>query len=107
MSIHQYPTNYSVSTNEDIFEYIKFDILYELLSKPIQLEKLELDTLQAVAHLEYDDFKDIIKSFLKLILVLGKALEDVKVVRFNRIIGKIPDIVQIFYKSIVSLEKFT
>jgi hypothetical protein len=29
--IHLYPVNYSVATNEDIFRYIKFDILYDLL----------------------------------------------------------------------------
>jgi hypothetical protein len=77
VSIHLYPTNYSVSTNEDIFQYIKFDVLYELLNEPIDFEKLELDSLQAIAHLEYDDFKDIVKAFIKLIPALGKALTDV------------------------------
>ncbi|TGN29180.1 P-loop NTPase fold protein [Empedobacter tilapiae] len=40
--IKLYPVNYSVSSNEDIFELIKFDILFELLSKytaEIKLEK--------------------------------------------------------------------
>ncbi|WP_313303934.1 P-loop NTPase fold protein [Empedobacter sp.] len=40
--IKLYPVNYSVSSNEDIFELIKFDILFELLTKytaEIQLEK--------------------------------------------------------------------
>jgi len=31
--IHLYPVNYSISTTEDIFKYIKIDILYELLTK--------------------------------------------------------------------------
>ena len=30
--IHLYPVNYSISTTEDIFKYIKIDILYELLT---------------------------------------------------------------------------
>ncbi len=31
--IYLYPVNYSISSNEDIFELIKYDILLELLSK--------------------------------------------------------------------------
>ena len=33
------PINYSVSSNEDIFEYIKFDILFQLLGKDIPFEE--------------------------------------------------------------------
>lgn len=44
--IKLYPVNYSVSNNEDIFELIKFDILFELISKhrtDIDLKKSDFD----------------------------------------------------------------
>src|SRR5690554_5891 len=31
--IHLFPVNYSVSSNEDIFELIKYDILFEIMLK--------------------------------------------------------------------------
>lgn len=37
--IYLAPINYSVSSNEDIFEYIKFDILFQLMGKNIPFEK--------------------------------------------------------------------
>src|SRR6266487_4791162 len=42
VALHLYPTNYSVSKNEDIFELIKFDILYEILTQKIAFEKVDV-----------------------------------------------------------------
>lgn len=44
--IRLYPVNYAVSANEDVFELIKFDILYELMAhhqKEINLQKEDFD----------------------------------------------------------------
>ena len=44
--IRLYPVNYAVSANEDVFELIKFDILYELIAhhqKEIKLQKEDFD----------------------------------------------------------------
>lgn len=41
ISIKLNPINYSVSANEDVFELIKFDIVFELLSKYQSILKLE------------------------------------------------------------------
>lgn len=49
-----YPVNYSVAKNEDIFEYIKRDIIYQLNEKH-QLDKFDLDA-----------FVDTISSFVNL-----------------------------------------
>lgn len=51
--IKLYPVNYSVSSNEDIFELIKFDILFELLSK-----------YTAEVNLEKDDFTFWLRSWM-------------------------------------------
>jgi len=77
VSIHLYPTNYAVSTNEDIFEYIKFDILYELLSKGIKLEKIEVSKLQATTLLSSDEQFEIFTKFIETIPEIGKKVTDV------------------------------
>lgn len=41
-SIHLYPVNYSVASNEDIFELIKYDILFSLLEKNLEFEKFKI-----------------------------------------------------------------
>lgn len=54
------PVNYSVSRNEDIFELIKFDIAYQLLSKDIDFEKLEFDTKQFSEYYLVKNYSTII-----------------------------------------------
>jgi hypothetical protein len=49
-AVHLFPTNYTTSKNEDVFELIKFDILYELLSKSPDIETFKLEKVFA-AHL--------------------------------------------------------
>lgn len=51
-TIHLYPVNYTISTTEDIFKYIKLDILYELLTKyelDYSAEKLSFATIASFA----------------------------------------------------------
>jgi hypothetical protein len=42
-SIHIYPVNYSIASNEDIFELIKYDILFQLIGKVPKDEFLKLE----------------------------------------------------------------
>lgn len=39
--IKLYPVHYSISPNEDIYEFVKFDILCQLLSKGVGCNALE------------------------------------------------------------------
>lgn len=48
ITLKLYPVNYSIAPNQDVFELIKYDLLYELLSHypdEIQLQKDEFSTL--------------------------------------------------------------
>lgn len=42
-AIHIYPVNYSVDSNEDIFELIKYDVLFKLLEKDLDFEELKIE----------------------------------------------------------------
>ncbi|MBP1593016.1 MAG: hypothetical protein H6Q12_34 [Bacteroidetes bacterium] len=70
--IYLSPVNYSVSNNEDIFEYIKYDILSQLL----QLENIE-DYLpketesEKLLSLSPSNVKDVLLPFIKCIPSVG------------------------------------
>jgi len=73
------PINYSVSSNKDIFELIKFDIVFELLSKyqdQIDLEFFKPSISEALLPFLKSDFKglNILTSILQLESKIGKPL---------------------------------
>jgi len=82
-AIHLYPVNYSVSSNEDIFELIKYDILFELVLKykdSIQnIDELELDKGLALQLYMQDNFKalDFTQQVFKATTKLGKSISDI------------------------------
>lgn len=77
LALHLYPVNYSVSKNEDIFELIKYDILYELLNKEVSLDKLEVSFSAAIPFLDSEEQTKAIGQFLSFIPKLGKTVVDV------------------------------
>ncbi|MDF2476486.1 MAG: hypothetical protein K0S24_1969 [Sphingobacterium sp.] len=82
-AIHLYPVNYSVSSNEDIFELIKYDILFELILKyedSIEnIDSLELDKGLALQLYVQDNFKalDFTQQVFKATTKLGKSISDI------------------------------
>lgn len=77
--IKLYPVNYAVSANEDIFELIKYDILYELtekFSEDIEFEKDDFSLkLRSYMFLRYKmDKKALVTGLLDLGGEIGKPL---------------------------------
>ena len=70
--IYLYPINYSVSNNEDIFTYIKYDILYELLAQ----EDFKLDQkftiFETLPHYIFNNIDDLLKSLYFAFDSVGK-----------------------------------
>jgi hypothetical protein len=72
-----FPVNYSVAHNEDIFKYIKADILFELFRKDIEFDKDEFShTVSGPAYFTSDPVR-ILSPLIKLIPKIGKAADDV------------------------------
>jgi hypothetical protein len=71
-SISLYPTNYSVAKNEDIFELIKYDILYEILNDKPDLESLSTTNFEALAFIANEDIYNLFKAFIEAIPTVGK-----------------------------------
>lgn len=82
-AIQLYPVNYSVSSNEDIFELIKYDILFELVLKYKEsikdIDALELDKGLALQLYIHDNFKalDFTQQLFKATTKLGKSISDI------------------------------
>ncbi|MDB5226282.1 MAG: hypothetical protein JWN78_475 [Bacteroidota bacterium] len=75
--VHLYPVNYSVATNEDIFKYIKFDILYELIeNKIITLEKNDFSFLTTSKYYLWFHFPKFIMSLLSFLPKVGKEIDE-------------------------------
>lgn len=74
--IHLFPVNYSVASNEDIFELIKYDIFFKLLGKNIDYEKIEFDLNLSLQHYLLNHFTDILLPFLKFIPQVGGSIYD-------------------------------
>lgn len=81
--IHLYPVNYSVASNEDIFELIKYDLLFDLMLKfgeQIEnLDDLQIDKGLAIQLYIQNNFKafDFIQQVFKSTSKLGKNISDV------------------------------
>lgn len=90
ISLHLYPTNYSVSQSADIFELIKYDVLYELLKHDPQLEKIEFSFLDKLTFLNLKDTARLISPFMELIPEIGKDISIIiaGILKLNKVISE-------------------
>ncbi len=73
--IYLTPVNYVVSQNEDIFEYIKYDILFELFRKDLDFEKLEFSRLLTSQMFILNKPMEIIRTLLSSASKLDKTVD--------------------------------
>jgi len=79
---HLFPVNYQITSNENIIDFLKYDILIELLKKNKSIiQKNDYCNLIDLQRLLYfwgkDNFVEIFKTGISLIPKLGKPLKDV------------------------------
>lgn len=73
------PINYMVSSNEDIFQLIKYDIIYELLIHSKEYELFDNTVLPEAMMKEYfiaNQLGDILENFLTAINLIDKSALD-------------------------------
>jgi len=79
---HLFPVNYQITSNENIIEFLKYDILIELLKKDKDIvQKNDYSNLIDLQRLLYiwgkDNFVEIFKTGVSIIPKLGKPLKEV------------------------------
>lgn len=77
-AFHLFPVNYAVLNNEDIFKFIKYDILYEMLSRKMIDIKGSTAFLKDQPSFIKNNSINIISLFLLLIPKMGKQLFQLK-----------------------------
>lgn len=71
------PVNYSISNNDDIIDYIKYDIAFELLGKNIDYEKTDFSKLLTAQFYLKDNFLDTITLLAKNGGQIGKTFSSI------------------------------
>lgn len=72
------PVDYSIAINEDIFRYIKYDILYNLLeNEQIEFETFDFSKLEIGSLFIRDNILDILSTFLPLIPKFGGNIQKI------------------------------
>jgi len=77
-AIHIYPINYAIASNEDIFELIKYDILFELIATKITLEEKTESFAEAIKKYAINNKEDVLRlltPFLSVIPLIGNATQ--------------------------------
>ena len=70
-AIHIFPVNYSVAANEDIFQYIKAEVLYQLMSKDVKFDKESFARKYTFPEYLKEHFVDFLMPFFRLIPKVG------------------------------------
>lgn len=68
-----FPVNYSVASNQDIFKYIKVDILMQLISKGVNFDKESFSNELLAQQFAISESKAVIKSLIKITFSLNSA----------------------------------
>jgi len=71
------PVNYSISNTEDIIEYIKYDIIFELLSKNIEYNVEEFPLELTSQFYVQENFVEIFSSIAKYCGKIGKSVSEI------------------------------
>lgn len=72
-----FPVNYSVASNEDIFRYIKADVLFQLMGKGVTFDQESFSTSLSAQQYLLSSTKQVIKSLLKAGLSLSSETKGI------------------------------
>lgn len=76
-AIHLFPVNYSVATNEDIFQYIKAEVLIQLMSKNVEFDKKSFEKKYTFPEFLKENIDDFLIPFFRLFPVVGGSIEGI------------------------------
>lgn len=74
--IRLFPVNYSVASNEDIFRYIKYDIIIQMLKENYDVDEVFKGVTSLPAHL-LTNIKPLIKAIVSMVPKVGKSISDI------------------------------
>ena len=72
-----YPVNYSVSHNDDIFKYIKCELLFQLLGRDVEFDKEHFSYFQSCPEFFKNNVHNVLAPFIKLLPIIGKSAYEI------------------------------
>lgn len=72
-----FPVNYSISHNEDVFKYIKCEILFQLLGKDIEFDKVDFTYLDTLPEFIKEDPFKILSPFSKMLPKTARSIFEI------------------------------
>lgn len=75
--IRIFPVNYSVSNNEDIFELVKYDVLFELMNKGLSFEKVKFSKIETLPFFMSNNYYEIVKIIIEKFTKTGKDFSSI------------------------------
>ncbi|MDQ0107441.1 hypothetical protein J2T02_002560 [Chitinophaga terrae (ex Kim and Jung 2007)] len=73
---HLFPVNYSISANEDIFRYIKFDIIIAMLERGDEFPEQSKSYLQTLPQFMLKRMDKVLAAIIAMIPEVGKSVLD-------------------------------
>ncbi|TDQ22800.1 P-loop NTPase fold protein [Tenacibaculum caenipelagi] len=95
---HLYPVHYEVNKNEDVFELIKYDLLFEVLKKDNTKEEISIDYSKGVKGILKKNIEAILLSFIEKIPEIGKSLKEI-IQAFDKVEKEILELYQQEFKT--------
>lgn len=77
IAIHLFPVNYSVASNEDVFEFIKYDILFKILEIGVDFDKIEIPFSITFQNFATQNIHNAFSPFLNAIPKVGQGLKKI------------------------------
>ena len=71
------PVNYSIASNKDIMDYIKYDIIFELFKKNIEFEKTDISKYLSAQYYVKDNFIKTASTIAKMAGQIGKPIANI------------------------------
>ena len=74
IKIHLYPVNYSIASNEDIIDLIKYDILMELIREGAEFTCEDISKVDAIVGFTKENSIEVVKALIGCIPKIGKEV---------------------------------
>src|SRR5688572_15619412 len=75
-AFHIYPVNYSIASNEDIFRYIKYDVINTMLISNIKLEENDFKHIDTLPDFLRGNLLKVLATLIYMIPKIGKDVYD-------------------------------
>lgn len=95
---HLYPVHYAVNKNEDVFELIKYDLLFEILKKDDVKQETSINYKEEVKDILKKNVEAVLLSFIEKIPEIGKSLKEI-IQAFDKVEKEILELYQKEFKT--------